>query len=305
MASDEDSKAITAKPRVIEHLFKQRYDASTGEIADPIVMSDALVAAIEHCNGLGGKRLSTKNPANFLKDFLRSSRRNELWPLSLRNAGISARQKYRKGRVFAFAAYAEGQTEPFPDIFNLPPEVEEHVIESVSLPSAARALGRRDEAWLIQVCVHQRIVQTQFALYSELSSEAVDLFHLQNSVKTTPEIDAIFLLTLRREKEVVKALVTLEAKRDEPILADQVRAQVAQVARQCRDKKALRDVSLIVPVAARSQSHNGSRVVGLFEMRPIMVQKGLEAYDADEEHLLDLDIRSAVPYRLRPDVSGI
>lgn len=304
MADEEEPKTITRKPKVIEHLFEKRYDSRMRQIADPLVRSDALIEAIEECNKLPGKTLSTKNPANFLKDYLRSPKRNELWPAVLKRARITARQKYRKGRVFAFAPYEEGQTEPFPDIFVLPSDAQEHVVESVSLPSAARALGRRDEAWLIQVCVHQRIVQTHFALHSHHQAP-VDIFHLQNSVKTTPEIDAIFLMTLFERNSLRKALVTLEAKRDEPILPDQLRAQVARMAKTCRKEKGLRDVELIVPVAARSGLHDGARVVALFEMAPVEVDRGVAAYDADEEHLLKLDIVSAVPYRLQPAVSGI
>ena len=41
------------------------------------------------------------------------------------------------------------------------------------------------------------------------------------------------------------------------------------------------------------------------DLDPISVEEGARAYDADEEHLLNLEIRSAVAYRLRPDVSGI
>lgn len=100
---EEDPKTITRKPKVIEYIFEKRYDPTTGEIADPIVKSDALVDAIEECNKRPGKTLSTKNPANFLKDYLRSPKRNELWPAALKSARITARQKYRKGRVFAFA----------------------------------------------------------------------------------------------------------------------------------------------------------------------------------------------------------
>lgn len=305
MAKEEDAKTVARKPKVIEHIFEERYDRTTGQIADPVVKSDALVDAIEECNKLGGgKKLSTKNPANFLKDYLRSPKRNELWPAALKKARITARQKYRRGRVFAFAPYEPDQTEPFPDIFVLPTDAREHVVESVSLPSAARALGRKDEAWLIQVSVHQRIVQTHFAIHSHLDAP-VDIFHLQNSVKTTPEIDAIFLLTLGDGQKLTKALVTLEAKRSEPILPDQIRAQVARMAKTCRKEKGLRDVELIVPVAARSGLHDGARVVALFEMAPVTVAEGVAAYDADEEHLLKLDIVSCVPYRLRPDVSGI
>lgn len=305
MAKEEDgAKTVARKPKVVEHIFEERYNLAIGQIADPVVKSDALVDAIEHCNKLGGKTLSTKNPANFLKDYLRSPKRNELWPAALKRARITARQKYRKGRVFAFTPYEADQTEPFPDIFVLPTAAREHVVESVSLPSAARALGRKDEAWLIQVCVHQRIVQTHFAIHSPLNAP-MDIFHLQNSVKTTPEIDAIFLLTLGEGHALTKALVTLEAKRDEPILPDQIRAQVARMAKICRTSKGLKDVQLIVPVAARSGVHGGARTVALFEMAPLKVDEGVAAYDADEEHLLKLDIVSTVAYRLRPDVSGI
>src|SRR5258705_718387 len=290
MAEEEDDpKTLTRKPKVIEYSFEDRYDRATGEITDPIVKSDALLKAIEHCNKLGGKTLSTKNPANFLKDYLRSPKRNELWPSVLKKARITARQKYRKGRVFAFAPYEADQTEPFPDIFLLPTDAQEHIVESVSLPTAARALGRKDEAWLIQVCVHQRIVQTHFAVHSPLHAP-LDIFHLQNSVQTTPEIDAIFLLTLGDAQKSTKALVTLEAKRNEPILPDQIRAQIARMAETCRKEKGLRDVELIVPVAARSGLHDGGRVVALVEMAPVSVREGVAAYKADEEHLIQLDI---------------
>jgi hypothetical protein len=203
--------------------------------------------------------------------------------------------------VFAFVPYLG--THPFPDPFVLRPDAVEHAIETVSLPSDARALGRNDEAWLIQVCVHQRVMQTHFALYSGL--DVVDIFHLQNSVKATPEIDALFLMTYRTGKEIKKALVTLEAKRNEPILADQIRAQVAYIAKQCSVKPALKDVSAIVPVAGRGEARNGERVVALFDMAPISVVDGVAAYESETEHLLVLAIQNGVAYRFEPTVSGI
>lgn len=305
MAESKEQDNIAPKSRVIEHLFNERFDPATSTFSDPIVRSDALKAAIEACNKKYGHALSTNNPANFLKDYLRSARRNELWPQQLKKARISARQKYREKRVFAFAPYEAGQIEPFPDRFILDDNVKEHLVESVSLPSAARALGRTDEAWLIQVCVHQRIIQTQFALHSTLSGNVEDFFHLQNSVKMTPELDAIFLLTLRQRDALVKVLVTLEAKRNEPILIDQIRAQVAIMAKQCKSKPSLSDVSLILPVAARSEVRNGHRVIGVFEMTPVSVDAGAAAHDNDEEHLIALEILSGVAYRLLPEVSGI
>ncbi|RYG97628.1 MAG: hypothetical protein EON58_09290 [Alphaproteobacteria bacterium] len=305
MIESVQSDKFTPKSRVIEYLFNQRFDPNLGDFSDPIITSDALKEAIVECNKLASKKLSTNNPANFLKDFLRSPRRNELWPQKLKDARISARQKYRKKRVFAFVPYDDEQSEPFPDRFVLEDGATEHLVESVSLPFAARALGRKDEAWLIQVCVHQRIIQSQFALHSVLSSEVVDFFHLQNSVKMTPEIDAIFLLTLRRGKQLIKALVTLEAKRNEPILIDQIRAQVAIMSKQCKSNRSLADISFIIPVAARSEVRLGHRIVGVFEMAPIPVDTGASAHDNDEEHLIPLEILYGVPYRLKPEVSGI
>lgn len=295
--------ALTEKPKVIEHLFSARYDPTTGTVKDPVVNSDDLVTAIDHCNKTFGTDLSTKNPANFLKDYLRSPKRNEVWPAALTAARYTARQKYREKRVFAFVPYAAGQSEPFPDPFVLPDEAPRHLIEAVSLPSDARALGRSDEAWLIQVCVHQRVVQTHFAIYSSL--DVVDIFHLQNSVKATPEIDAIFLMTYRANGEITKALVTLEAKRNEPILADQIRAQVAYMAKQCSLKPALKDVATIVPIAGRGEERAGERIIALFDMAPITVADGAAAYDAETEHLLPLNIQNGVAYRFRPEVSGI
>jgi len=292
---------LTDKPKVIEYLFAGRYDVKTKKVSEPIVNSDDLVAAIAYCNVHFGTKLSTKNPANFLKDYLRSPKRNDAWPAKLKTARFTARQKYRKKRVFAFVEYSE--KEPFPDPFVLRRKAVEHSVETVSLPSDARALGRADEAWLIQVCVHQRVIQTHFGLYSSL--DVLDIFHLQNSVKATPEIDALFLMTYRKNKEIKKALVTFEAKRNEPILADQIRAQVAYIAKQCSLKAALKDVTTIVPVAGRAEDRAGERVVALFDMAPIQVAEGAAAYDSETEHLLTLAIQNGVAYRFKPKVSGI
>lgn len=292
---------LTDKPKVIEYLFNARYDAKKKNVSDPLVNSDDLVAAINSCNASYGTRLSTRNPANFLKDYLRSSKRNHAWPASLKAAGFTARQKYNKKRVFAFVKYLG--PDPFPDPFMLTSEAIEHTIEAVSLPSDARALGRADEAWLIQVCVHQRVIQTHFALYSSL--DVIDIFHLQNSVKATPEIDALFLMTYRSKRKIVKALITFEAKRNEPILADQLRAQVAYVAKQCSLKPALKDVSTIVPVAGRAENREGTRVVALFDMAPISVADGVNAFDTETEHLLLMTIQNSIAYTFKPMVSGI
>lgn len=294
---------LKPKPQVIEHLFSQRFDAATGTFSKALVEADELRAAIDQCKILYGVDLSTNNPANFFKDYLRLDGRNEDWPPSLIAHRITARQVYGKKRVFEFVPFDVGQAEPFPDEFPVLATDTPHPIESVSLNSDARALGRPDEAWLIQVCVHQRVMQTHFALYSPL--DVVDVFHLQNSLKATPEIDAVFLLTFREGGAKHKALVTLEAKRNEPILRDQIRAQIAYMAAQCLKKEELRDIGFIVPVAARSGLIGKERVVTVFEMEKLTVKEGAARHAANEQALIGLKIEASVSYRFQPKVSGI
>ncbi|TXN22674.1 hypothetical protein [Methylobacterium sp. WL19] len=289
------------KPVVFSHLFEHRYDPTTSTFTPSTVTNAEIQEAIVTLRGDEGLSLSVGNPANFLKDFLRSWSRNALWPEDVAAAGYSARQAYGSGAVFDFVPYLPGQTEPFPYEYDLPASAPLHRIESVSLPSAARALGREDEPWLIQVAVHQRVLPTHFALFSDL--DAVDLFHLQNTIKGTPEIDAVFLLTFREGGTLRKALVTMEAKRNEPILPDQIKSQIAYMAKQCRVRPGLSDVEFIVPVAAATRKP--SRRLGIFEMRHISVADGVTAHDAKAAHTLPLVISKVVGYDFFPPVSGI
>lgn len=122
-------------------------------------------------------------------------------------------------------------------------------------------------------------------------------------MKGTPEIDAIFLLTFNEAGSLRKALVTLEAKRNEPILPDQIRSQVAYTAKQCRLRPGLSDVEFIVPVAAATRAP--SNHLGVFEMRHISVADGVVAFDTNAAHSLPLVTAKAVGYDFVPPVSGI
>ncbi len=291
------------KPAVFQYLFDRRYNWEKGEFTPQTVTSDELQDAILQLRSDEGIGLSTGNPANFLKDFLRSNNRNDQWPEAIAQAGYTARQSYSEGRVFDFVPYAPGQTVPFPDRFTLPSEPIVHPIEAVSLPSVARAMGRADEAWLIQVCVQQRILHAHFAIYSEL--DVVDFFHLQNALKGTPEIDALFLMTFKAGSELHKALVTFEAKRDDPILPDQIKSQVAAMAKRSKSEPGLRDVDFIVPVAAKIVRVGSSTVIAVFEMEGIAVDDGAAALQAKRVHELPLSITQTVAYTLEPKVAGI
>lgn len=291
------------KPLVFSALFERRYNKATGVFTPQTVTSDELQDLIVVLKAEAGISLSVGNPANFLKDFLRSKTRNEQWPAEIAAAGYTARQSYSEGRVFDFVPYAPGQAVPFPDEFELREDAPIHRIELVSLPSAARALGRSDKSWLIQVCVHQRILQTHFALFSDI--EAVDLFHLQNNLKGTPEIDAVFLLSFRSDGVARKALVTLEAKRNEPVLPDQIRNQIAIMARQTTLRPGLADIEFVVPVAAATVDRGGERVIAIFEMQPVPVADGIAAHNAGSVHDLPISIAKVIGYTLSPPIVGV
>lgn len=290
------------KPAIFRYLFDRRYNWETRTFTSITVTNDEIQDAIVHLRE-EGITLAATNPANFLKDFLRSPNRNGQWPQEIAEAGFTARQSYSDGRVFDFVPYVDGQIVPFPDDFTLPSDPILHKIETVSLPSAARALGRPDEAWLIQVCVHQRVLQTHFALYSEI--EVVDFFHLQNSIKGTPEIDALFLMTFRAGEELQKALVTFEAKRNEPVLPDQIKSQVALMSYRTSIEAGLNDISYVVPVAAKTDRLGSDRVISVFEMQGIPVADGVAAYNSSMAHELPLAITKTVAYLLQPKVTGI
>lgn len=291
------------KPAVFRYLFDRRYNWKTGVFTPQTVTNDEIQEAIVHLRSDEGITLAATNPANFLKDFLRSPNRNSQWPKALAEAGFTARQSYSEGRVFDFVPYAHGQTLPFPDDFTLPAEPVLHRIETVSLPSAARVLGRADEPWLIQVCVHQRVLQTHFALFSEI--DVVDFFHLQNSLKGVPEIDALFLMTFKAGNDLQKALVTFEAKRDEPVLPDQIKSQAALMAYRSSTEAGLNDIDFIIPVAAKTDKVATNRVIAIFEMQGIPVADGVAAYRAKTAHELPLSITQTVAYLLEPKVTGI
>lgn len=291
------------KPIVFLELFRRRFDAATGIFTATTVTQAELQDVIATLRADEGLSLSVGNPANFLKDFLRSWQRNALWPSEIAAARYTARQAYGGSAVFDFVPYLSSQRDPFPYEFDLPAAAPRHRIETVSLPSAARALGRGDESWLIQVCVHQRVLQTHFALFSGL--EAVDLFHLQNTMKGTPEIDAVFLLTFMQNGSLEKALITMEAKRNEPILPDQLRNQIAYMAKQCRSRPGLHDIGFIVPVAAATRPALLPATVAVFELEAVSVDNGATAYDAETAHELPLVVARSVGYTFNPSVSGI
>jgi hypothetical protein len=294
--------AKSEKPAVFERLFNTRYDPITGTLTDSVVDREHIAQAIKDAK----VTLSQGNPANFLKDFIRTETCNENWPASIAAKKYTARQVYGstgEKLVFEFVPYESGQTVPFPDPFSTDGINSLHPIESVSLPSAARVMGREDEAWLIQACVHQRLIETHFALESPLVVE--DIFHLQNSVKTTPEIDALFLLSYRVGDKRRKALVTFEAKRNELILPDQIKAQITKIGHDCAGNKDLSDIGFVIGMACKSLTRNNQRVICLFELEPVAVAIASKFHAEKRSRELIVTTAKRAAYFFKPEIRGI
>jgi hypothetical protein len=304
------SRTVSDKPLVIERLFRNRWDETAQTLSNPLVTFRDLQEAIDAHNADHADRiLSTRNPANFFKDFVRYRRSaNRNWPAHVLQCGYTARPAVGGGNSFEFVRLDSGQAEPFPVIASLEPKesTPRHVIESVSLPITSRRLGRSDESWLIQVLVRLRVLETHFAIYSP--NKIVQLDHLQIGVKLhKSEIDALFLALAdnsdaaevddeNRGAEAVPRLseiiVTCEAKglRDD-ILLPQVNGQLGAVFTQAAITQ---NVAIAVAVKAIGPSQ-----VYLIEF---------EAVRREQTHLLaemELAVASEAVYEFAPHVPGI
>ena len=153
------------KTSVIEWIFfNLKFDSGSGLLRDQIVTFDDISAGI----AAAGDGLSSKNPANFWKDLTRADM-NASWPTSVFAAGYTGADGIGlgPGACFQFVATLEGQEEPFVDVLEYDESlVQTHVLQSLSMPVAKKALGRRDENWLAQVSADLHVVETFFSIFS-------------------------------------------------------------------------------------------------------------------------------------------
>ncbi|MAL38468.1 MAG: hypothetical protein CMO04_01100 [Thalassospira sp.] len=250
-----------------------------------MTMAD-VTAAIRHCNKVYGSNLSTNNVANFMKDIVRGRGASSNWPESVASLRYTAVQRTgRDKRVFEFIPYSEGQVEPFPDIYLPGPQTEEFPLQSISMTLASKSLGRQDEPWLIQTAVNLRVIETHFAVASQIDMR--QLTHLQMSVKLrNTEIDALFLGVVGDES--VEAIVTCEAKQyKERILEHQIVEQVKSAFDQT-------DKDLVIPIGLRAVRHVGFYVAEF------------QAVSRDELDMFEeLTLARDAVYRLSPPVPGV
>jgi hypothetical protein len=273
------------KPKVIEYLYKKfRAD----EIQDGVVNSDQLVEAIRAT----GANLGSANPANFLKDIVRSINANSMWPNSLKKEHVTARQRYGGKRVFQFIPYHPEQKEPFPDRFVPDASTPVQFIASASMSFVARQLGRREETWLTQISVNLRLVESQLSISSPLRTRLRDVTHLQMGMKTQPEIDAVFLASFGETAKLtsptnLNILVSCEAKQlNQRILEDQIREQVA-MAMQITKSIKTPQIHAVKPMAITVKKHafegKSENVIYVVEF------KHIDRTDFNEKWLTDSD----------------
>lgn len=262
------------KTEVIEKLFFGRYDPKTGSLSDNIVTLAQVSKAIREWGG----DLSDRNPANFMKDIVRSPSRNRVFPDSVVKEGWTARQDPGKGRCFRFLELPHGQSTAF--LTNDPASsllASPHPVQSLSLPPASRTFGRADETWLTHVVTNLDVIHTHLGLHSPLELQGVEL--LQSNVKLgEAEIDALYLGVL---KDGTNFLISCEMKGMREVLdEDQIERGAARVA-------ATSGADFVVPMGVKTLAGG---LVWIVEFGP---------------DIPPLSKVSEGVYRLRPPVKGI
>lgn len=277
------------KPQVIERIYEQLFDPLAGRLSRSMVTNQDVVEAIAWCNEHRGTDLSDKNPANFMKDIIRGAGASGMWPESLHVKRLGGRQVTGDGNVFEFIPYEAGQTEPFPQLFGYHQGVPEHKLQSISIPFASKELGRNDETYLIQVAIKLALVETHFALFSDM--KMLEMNHLQIGIKLRlTEVDSMYSATYAdAEGEKRQLVVTVEAKkRGQRILADQIVRQVKAAFNETPET-----VGLVVPLALASVGGG------------IYVAEFVPTSRSESDELESLTLAKEVLYKLNPPVKGI
>lgn len=275
------------KTSVIKYLFFKHWDRRRRRLSKSIMSFADVQDAIRYCNAELGLNLSDRNPANFMKDVVRGRGASRNWPPEVTALRFTAIQRPGGGNVFEFIPFEADQTEPFPDSFSPNSETPIIKIQSVSLPLAAKELGRSDEPWLIQTAVNLRVIETHFAAVSEIP--VVQLTHLQMSLKLRrTEIDAMFLAICKTADGEKRAIITCEAKQARERILEH---QIVNQAKAAFDET---NVDLVIPIALQA-----IKTVGFY----IVEFRAVARAEADE--LTSLSVAKDALYQLVPPVPGI
>jgi hypothetical protein len=130
------------------------------------------------------------------------------------------------------------------------------------------------------------------------------------SVKTQPEIDAIYVATIEKDGREIRTLITCEAKQyGERLLEDQIREQVQQAFSVTSRLTGADAIEAIIPVAVKVVLHHvgGVAVRGIYVVEFGMITRDefMANFQQDNLHEMPLPLESRAFYRLQPDVQGI
>ena len=245
------------KTQVIEFLFNERYDGASNSVDDPVVTFNDLARAIRET----GAKLSTKNLANFWKDIVRASSRNNTWPADVFDKGWTGTDAIgqRDSASFAFVEVDQSVKTPFPE----PPEPSQAaidaatVIETLSIPLASKQLGRSDETWVSQVAQRLKLIEQHFAVASPVPAAEIEF--LQTSVGLAGgEVDAVYRLIDTSENYW---LIAVEAKGRKDLLHLLQLSRSSQLLQEYANNRMEITVSGVIPV--------GLKVIGVSRLHVV------------------------------------
>jgi hypothetical protein len=251
--------AKSQKTIVIQRIFEQLFDVSSGKLTRSIVTAKDLEDAKRYCNEhLGATIKLDGNPFNFMKDIVRGTAGDRIWPDDVRKHGFVGQQRTGEGRVFEFVKVDQLESTHFAVDFRPTDSTPRYSVQSLSLPLASKSLGRTDESWLLQVAVNLRIIESHFAVGERRQIDAVELNHLQMDIKLrNVQIDALYLARFKNSSNdaIDSALITVEAKQGKQrILTEQIARQVIAAFHSTSN-------DLIIPVAIVAIRDQGMYVV--------------------------------------------
>jgi hypothetical protein len=258
--SEQDTgMAKSQKTAVIERIFNLLYDEASGQLRRTVVTAEDIEEAKLYCNvELEMNIKLNSNPFNFMKDIVRSTSGSKIWPESVHARGFTGKQKTGGGDIFEFVPLIVGQKTEFDEDYKPSDSTPTFLIQSLSLPLASKALGRKDESWLLQVAVNLRVIETHFAIGDNRQINALELNHLQMDIKLrTVQIDALFLAKQDLEDSDAhgSVLITVEAKQgNQRILTEQITRQVQEAFEATPN-------DLIIPTAIVGVRNKGIYVV--------------------------------------------
>lgn len=113
-----------------------------------IITLEDVDATIREINAEVGSTLSTKNVANFYKDYTRVTRlANSNWPDYLRQRRVTARKADKAGQCFEFIKWPNDQDDPFLDTIAPNLNTTKEVV-SISISDRFRRCACKDESYI-------------------------------------------------------------------------------------------------------------------------------------------------------------